>query len=315
MKTIFPKIPDETRLTMLRLPDGPVDAVLDTDTYNEIDDQFAVAYTLLSPERIRLKAIYAAPFSNENSTGPKDGMEKSYEELQRLLALMDIPEEGLLYKGSACFLPDYFDYDIPVESDAARDLVKQAMAHDSAHPLYVMAIGAVTNVVSAMLTAPEIIDRIVVIWLGGHAHYWDNAQEFNLMQDLAASQVLFDSGVPLIQLPCLGVVDHLVMPTAETQAYLAGDGGLGDFLHNRVTACFANPRGRSRVIWDISAPAILAQPEAVKTDLRPTPWISDEGRYSFDSSRPLMRCLTHIDRDAVFGRFFSFFPQKGGSHD
>ena len=53
MKTIFPKIPDETRLTMLRLPDGPVDAVLDTDTYNEIDDQFAVAYTLLSPERIR----------------------------------------------------------------------------------------------------------------------------------------------------------------------------------------------------------------------------------------------------------------------
>lgn len=312
MKTIFPKLPDEVRLAMLRLPDGPVDAVLDTDTYNEIDDQFAVAYTLLSPERIHLKAVYAAPFFNENSTGPKDGMEKSYEELQRLFALMKVPEEGMLHKGSERYLPDH---DTPVESDAARDLVKQAMAHDSAHPLYVMAIGAITNVVSAMLMAPEIISRIVVIWLGGHAHHWNDTREFNLMQDLTAAQVLFDSGVPLFQLPCFGVVDHLVMSTAETKAYLAGDGGLGDFLHGRVSSCFADPKGRSRVIWDISAPAVLVQPEAVKTDLRPTPWISSEGRYSFDSSRPLMRCLTHIDRDAVFGRFFSFFSQKGGSHD
>ncbi|MFC1725309.1 hypothetical protein ACFL4T_06755 [candidate division KSB1 bacterium] len=43
-------------------PAGRVRMVLDTDTYNEIDDQFAVVYSLISPERLNVEAIYAAPF-------------------------------------------------------------------------------------------------------------------------------------------------------------------------------------------------------------------------------------------------------------
>ena len=54
--------------------------VLDTDTYNEIDDQFALVYALLCPEKLNVEAVYAALFTNDRSTGPGDGMEKSYEE-------------------------------------------------------------------------------------------------------------------------------------------------------------------------------------------------------------------------------------------
>ena len=64
---------------------GRVRAVLDTDTYNEIDDQYAVAYSLLSPERLSIEAIYAAPFVNDRSPSAAVGMEKSYEEILRLL--------------------------------------------------------------------------------------------------------------------------------------------------------------------------------------------------------------------------------------
>ena len=71
----------------LGVPEGPVDVVLDTDTYNEIDDQFAIAYMMRSPE-LRTKAIYAAPFFNENSSGPEDGMLKSYDEIFKVLELM-----------------------------------------------------------------------------------------------------------------------------------------------------------------------------------------------------------------------------------
>ena len=49
--------------------------VLDTDTYNEIDDQYALAQVLLSPEDVTVEAVYAAPFHNARSTGPGDGME------------------------------------------------------------------------------------------------------------------------------------------------------------------------------------------------------------------------------------------------
>ena len=52
------------RLTRLQVPSGIVDVVIDSDTFNEIDDQFAISLALLSPERMRVQAIYAAPFHN-----------------------------------------------------------------------------------------------------------------------------------------------------------------------------------------------------------------------------------------------------------
>ncbi|RYF38651.1 MAG: nucleoside hydrolase, partial [Comamonadaceae bacterium] len=42
----------------LALPRGRVQAVLDTDAANEIDDQFALAWALLSPERIEVLGLY-----------------------------------------------------------------------------------------------------------------------------------------------------------------------------------------------------------------------------------------------------------------
>ena len=75
----------EARLRLLEPRQGRVRAVLDTDTYTEIDDQFALVHMLLSPERITLEAIYAAPFRNSRSDGPGHGMELSYEEILRLL--------------------------------------------------------------------------------------------------------------------------------------------------------------------------------------------------------------------------------------
>ena len=69
----------------LEVPKGPVDVILDTDAYNEIDDQFAIAYLLRSKEKLNVKALYAAPFYNSRSCGAEDGMEKSYQEIHKLL--------------------------------------------------------------------------------------------------------------------------------------------------------------------------------------------------------------------------------------
>ena len=104
----------------LELPAGKLDMVLDTDTYNEVDDQFALAYALRSPERLNVQAVYAAPFLNDRASSPADGMEKSYAEIVRLLGKMDLPAQGRVFEGSRAFLPDGRT---PVDSPAARDLV------------------------------------------------------------------------------------------------------------------------------------------------------------------------------------------------
>ena len=173
-------------LRRLQRPDGMADAVLDTDTYNEIDDQFALAYLIKNDEKLSLKAIYAAPFSNDKAETPAIGMQKSYDEIRHILTLMG--REDLFnctYYGSEGYLPDE---DTPVQSDAARHLAQLAMEYTPEKPLYVIAIAAITNVASALLLNPEIADRIVIVWLGGHALHWHDNREFNLKQDIAAAR-------------------------------------------------------------------------------------------------------------------------------
>jgi len=76
---------DAARLKLLEPPVGKVRVVLDTDTYNEIDDQFALVQMLLSKDRFDVEAIYAAPFFNARADSPGHGMELSYQEILRLL--------------------------------------------------------------------------------------------------------------------------------------------------------------------------------------------------------------------------------------
>lgn len=182
----FPPLDRQFLLDRLQPPSGPVRIVLDTDTYNEIDDQFAVVYALLSPERVKVEALHAAPFHNSRSTGPGDGMEKSFEEIHRLLKRLpavDATKEQFVKRGSTTWVPSE---DVPVESEATADLIERALASPPDDPLYVVAIGAIKNVASALLLAPEIRRRIVLVWLGGHALHWPNTREFNLRQDPAA---------------------------------------------------------------------------------------------------------------------------------
>ena len=169
-------MPAEKLIPRLRLPGGKLNMVLDTDTYNEVDDQFALCYSLLSRERLNVQAVYAAPFFNDRSSGPEDGMEKSYDEIVRLLGTMNLQSQGFVFKGSRSYLPGE---DTPVISPAAEDLVKKGMAMPEGELLYVTAIGAITNVASALLLEPAIAEKIVLVWLGGNAWDWPDNHELD----------------------------------------------------------------------------------------------------------------------------------------
>ena len=192
---------NEGLLRRLRKPAGKIDVVLDTDAYNEVDDQYALAFLVKSPEKLNLKAVYAAPFYNTKSSSPADGMEKSYAEIMRILSLMKRDDlAGLVKRGSPAYLPSETEW---VDSQASRDLAERAMQYSAERPLYVVAIGAITNIASALLLRPEITERIVVIWLGGHAFHWPDNKEFNIAQDVSAARVLFNCGVAVVLLPCM----------------------------------------------------------------------------------------------------------------
>ena len=239
----------------LTLPAGPVDVVLDTDAFNEIDDQFAIAYLLRSGEKLRTKAIYAAPFYNGKSTGPADGMEKSHCEILKLLNLMG--ERREVYRGADAFLTDE---STPVVSPAAEDLAQRAEAYSPEKPLYVVAIGAITNMASAILLNPKVAENTVVVWLGGHARHYHDTKEFNMAGDVAAARVVMGSGVPFVQLPCGGVVSEFAVSGPELEHWLVGKNPLADYLaKNTIQAAETYAKGKpwTRVIWDVTAVAWL----------------------------------------------------------
>jgi inosine-uridine nucleoside N-ribohydrolase len=295
-----PNIPETLRLDRLQPPEAEVRMVLDTDTYNEVDDQFAVVYTLFSPEKLNLEALYAAPFHNDRSAGPADGMEKSYEEILRILNILDVEPEGFVYRGSEAYLsgPEQ-----PCESEAAVDLVERAMGGRS--PLHVVAIGAITNVASAILMEPRILDRIVVLWLGGQPLDWPSARHFNLMQDLHASRLIFDCGVPLIHFPCDGVTSHLITTLPEVEKYVQGKGRIGDYLADTYRGYYQDHFARSKEIWDIITIAYLLDPSWMSTELVHTPILTDQLTWSVDRSRHLMRNVTFVRRDPIFADLFN----------
>ena len=297
----FPKLDDAFRIKRLRHPRGPARMVLDTDAYNEIDDQFALTYALLSPEAMAVEAIYAAPFHNARSDSPGDGMEKSYEEILRLLDFLGRSADDFAFRGSS----DYLGVERkPQRNAAVSDLIERALASPDADPLYVVAIGAITNVASALLLAPEIVSKIVVVWLGGHSLNWPHAREFNLRQDVPAAQVLLDSGAPLALLPCLGVSSHLLTTLAELREFIGGTGRLGDYLCQIFSAYRPDSFAASSVIWDISTIAWLINPDWVPSILTHSPLLTDQVTWSVDRSRHLIRVASFVHRDPIFRDLF-----------
>lgn len=296
--------------------------VLDTDCYNEQDDQYALSYAVKSAQagEIYLDAVYAAPFThgvNRDKPTAGEGMEQSYNEILHLLSLLGIKDtQGFAFRGSGRFMNG-----TPVDSPAADDLIKKALAMPEDEPLYVLAIGAPTNVSSAIVKCPEIIEKIVVIWLGGTAVSWPAANEYNLEQDYAASRVLLDCGVPLVQLPCAGCVEKFRTTVQEAQSFLEGKNEISDYL----LSLLKNIRGGgawSKVIWDATTVAYLIHPEWFRTNIMHTPRLTRDEmdvtalgsiydgfypRYYWtpDSTRHLFATVEDFSRDAIYSDLFA----------
>jgi purine nucleosidase len=299
----FPTLTDEFRQQRLAYPKRKIRMVLDTDTYNEIDDQFAVTYALLAPEKLQVEAIYAAPFFNDRSSGPGDGMEKSYEEILRLLDRLHVSPAGFVFRGSTGYLTGAPG---PYRSDAALDLVQRAMASPDDDPLYVVAIGAITNVASALLIEPEILRKIVVVWLGGQPHHLPFTHEFNFSQDPDASRLIFDSGVPLVQIPCLQVASHLLTTRSELEETLKGRNAISDFLYERFCEYSEDHFAWAKEIWDISTIAYLLDEGYIPTFTVPTPTLS--GALTWEpapAGRHAMRVAWFCHRNLVFRDLFT----------
>lgn len=348
----FKPLSEKLMKERLQPPAGRARLLIDTDTANEIDDQFALAWALLSPDRMEVEAVTAEPFSfahhregllaaeramdagtesredlvggfqgwiNRLRTGGRraaeiefvgteEGMELSYREILRIYEKLGMDHSGKVFKGAGRYMQAA---DAPVESEAVEAIIDLSKTGDP--PLYIAAMGCVTNIASALLKAPEISRRLVVIWTSAYPSTAPhcNRPSLNLVQDPIASRLIFDCGVPHVYLPGYHVGAQLKISRPEMKEFVKGRGDIGDYLwrlydNNPLHEMFAldDTARRTWVIWDIIDIAWLIQPDWVPTYLTHSPILDKNLFWKRDPSRHLMREGYDVQRDEIFRDFY-----------
>ncbi len=348
----FPPLDRALMEERLIAPAGRSRVLIDTDTANEIDDQFALAWALLSPEKLSVEAVTAEPFSfahhkaellqiekalqqhevaEEYLVGgfqgwvqrlhakgrqvsdlefvdAKQGMELSYQEIINVFGKLAMATEGKVFRGAQSYMTAI---DEPVRSEAVDVIIDCAKSGSS--PLYIAALGCVTNIASALLVAPEIRENVVVVWTSAYPSCSPhcNRPSLNLVQDVHASRLIFDCGVPHVYLPGYQVGAQLKISLPEMETFVQGRGAIGKYLHHLYThnplhTMFAidDTQRRTWVIWDIINIAWLINPDWVPTMLTTSPVLNEELYWEKCDERHLMREAHDVQRDEIFLNFY-----------
>lgn len=283
--------------------------ILDNDAGCEFDDQYAIAHAMGSP-KIELLSLNAALYACDQY--PFDvSQEHSYDANMRIVNIThtDYP----VYRGAyqpISSLPELG----PVDSPAAQNIIKTAMEADEL--IYVLVTGAITNVASAILMEPAIKDKICVIWIAANCFDLPNNDEYNLMNDYKAGQVILNCGVPLVLVPTFSGNPKLgtacLVSNKETFQAIKSNSDAGVFFRETWPAEFDDSpysytHGGTdwrRIVWDIAVTGVLAIPETYTFSIIPSPVFTDDVSVAYDSTRHKIIYMDTMDPKACFADVF-----------
>ena len=274
-----------------------VNVILDTDIYNECDDQFAVAYLLKSQDKFNIEAITVAPYHHDNNISIEEGIDKSYDEIIKICNWLHFDWTNKLFKGST----DYLENDYNEENGAVNKIIEIANKNDKT---YVLAIGTITNVALAIKKEPKIINKIEVIWLGGHSFLSKDNKEFNFKQDVQAVRNVFESKVKLTIIPCKNVASNLRTSIYELEHFLKGKSELCDYLCQRFYNDGVHGIQERRVIWDISVIAYMINKEWFDTEEVSCPNINNDTSYELTTKNHKITIINYLNVDKIYKDLF-----------
>lgn len=275
-----------------------INVILDTDTYNECDDQFALAYMLKSQDIFNIEAITVAPYSHKNRNETIiSNLEKSYNEIIKICKWLNFDTTNKIFKGAK----DYICNGNKEDNDAVNKIIEVALKNNKT---YILGIGAITNIALALQKEPKIISRIEVIWLGGHSLLQDNNLEFNFRQDVRAVKVVFESKVKLTIIPCKNVASNLMTSIYELNHYLKDKSELCNYLIDRFYNDGYHGIQERRVIWDISVIAYMINKNWFITKDISCPNIKDDTSYETTINNHKITMVDYIDVNKVYNDLF-----------
>jgi purine nucleosidase len=203
---------------------APLPVLLTTDCGVEIDDQWALAHILLSPE-LQLHAVVTTHASSIQLSSSATAGE-TIDVLRRVdpsrgasIAVIPGASEPLQHART------------PRESAGLDLMLRLSRSFSRDRRLVVLSIGAATDTASAILKDPTIVDRIAVIAMG-FQDWPEGGDEFNIANDRLAWQVILDSRVPLVVGSAAVSRRYLTLTKDGAAARVRGHGATGEYLYD-----------------------------------------------------------------------------------
>ena len=208
-----------------------------------------------------------------------------------------------MFKGST----DYTENGYNEENDAVNKIIETANKNDKT---YILAIGAITNVAIAIKKEPKVVDKVEVIWLGGHSFLSKDNKEFNFKQDIQAVRTVFESKVKLNIIPCKNVASNLRTSIYELEHFLKGKSELCDYLCQRFDNDGIHGTQERRVIWDISVIAYMINKDWFETETINCPNINDDTSYELTENNHKITVVNYLNVDKIYR---DLFEKLGGN--
>ncbi len=253
---------------------------LDADTGNEMDDLYAIV-RLVKDLNIELVGISSAHFNNPDllvfekwNAYPTKGLNTVAEsqrlnaEILKAMGRTDIPHP----LGADRQIGRAWGQQDPRDSEAARAIIAAANAMPEGQKLDVITIGAMTNIASALILAPEIKSRIRCFALGAQYNpqtkVW-NKNEFNIRNDLNAFDYLLNLEGFDFTVMSLEAAYPLQFNREDTYQRLDENHKVEKILENRWRE--QNPQDKTRIMWDLALVEAYLKPELAKIETASTP--------------------------------------------
>lgn len=291
---------------------GKVAVVLSTDVGNEIDDQWAITYMLANPAFDVQGVISAhAPSLPDPSAHATYLVLKDV--VERRLGLVSHPP---LFEGSNLPLANV---KTPRPNSGVDFLVDASKRFTQQKRLVVLTIGAATDVASAILQDPSIVNRIKVVAMG-FKNLTDGGKEYNVENDAFAWQVILDSNVP-VTIGCADVCQrYLALGFEDAKKMISEHGPIGEWLWNEYQAWYfrsvkplrEHDFSKSWVIWDIITLADELGMTTEETISRPR--LNSDLSFAPGQSGKTIKWITAVDSARLWDDFIRKLDQFQRTH-
>lgn len=294
-----------------------VQILLDTDANNELDDQHAMAYMLLSGLHFDVAGITV------NATFGGGDISNHYEEARRILLLCGLNRKIPILKGANRGFETLYPLISQHRfegSEAVEFIVSSAIASVS-QPLVVLAIGKLTNVALALARDPSISSRIRVVWLGSN---YPEPGEYNLINDIAALNYILSLDVPFeivtVRSQGQGGSHEVQVSVEKIQKIMPGLGPSSMAVTGRHGGVFNNfgdysvnlfehsrPHGNTshRPLYDVASVAILKNPAWGQSYVVRGIGYGDNGWTNNPESKREVVVWENFDAQSIISDFFS----------